>query len=264
MVFSLELLVLFALSMLLSAVGFKKYVYFFSIGYGFAIAGLGAFMFARYPFSLGTALCCLILIAYGLRLGLYLLVREMKSKAYSAMMNGEIKDGLHMPMVAKCSIWVACALLYILQVSPIFYRLQNGAAQNIWVFIGAALMLVGFLMEVAADMQKQAAKKKNPRRFCDTGLYRFVRCPNYLGELILWAGALVTGVGVLSLGQWIVVILGFVGITYVMFSGARRLELRQNRTYGDDPEYQQYIMTVPILLPFVPLYSVVKYKFLVA
>jgi hypothetical protein len=49
-----------------------------------------------------------------------------------------------------------------------------------------------------------------------------------------------------------------------MFSGARRLELRQNRTYGSDPAYRTYSTTVPILLPVVPLYSVVKYKWLVA
>ena len=49
-----------------------------------------------------------------------------------------------------------------------------------------------------------------------------------------------------------------------MFSGARRLEIRQNKNYGSDPEYQQYVKTVPILLPFVPLYSVEKHKWLVA
>ena len=54
------------------------------------------------------------------------------------------------------------------------------------------------------------------------------------------------------------------GIIFVMFSGARRLELRQNRNYGNDPEYQAYVKKVPILLPFIPLYSVAKYKFLVA
>ena len=27
-----------------------------------------------------------------------------------------------------------------------------------------------------------------------------------------------------------------------MFSGARRLEIRQNKNYGDDPEYQQYCL----------------------
>jgi hypothetical protein len=49
-----------------------------------------------------------------------------------------------------------------------------------------------------------------------------------------------------------------------MFGGARRLEIRQNRTYGQDPEYQNYVKTTPIMIPFVPLYSVEKYKWLVA
>ena len=49
-----------------------------------------------------------------------------------------------------------------------------------------------------------------------------------------------------------------------MFSGARRLELRQTKNYGADPEYQAYVKKVPILVPFIPLYSVAKYKWLVA
>lgn len=75
----------------------------------------------------------------------------------------------------------------------------------------------------------------------------------------------VSGIGAISgVGQWIVVLIGYVGIIYVMFSGARRLEVRQNKNYGNDPEYQKYVTTVPILLPFVPLYSVEKHKWLVA
>ena len=35
--------------------------------------------------------------------------------------------------------------------------------------------------------------------------------------------------------------------------GARRLELRQDKNYGSDPEYRKYVK---------PLYSVKKYKFL--
>jgi steroid 5-alpha reductase family enzyme len=64
--------------------------------------------------------------------------------------------------------------------------------------------------------------------------------------------------------QWTLALLGFILIVWVMFSGARRLELRQDKNYGSDPEYQKYVRTVPILVPFIPLYSVKKYKFLVA
>ena len=49
---------------------------------------------------------------------------------------------------------------------------------------------------------------------------------------------------------------------YVMFSGARRLELRQNEVYGDNPEYQAYAKKTPILIPLLPIYSLAKYKWL--
>ena len=126
-------------------------------------------------------------------------------------------------------------------------------------------MVCGVALESAADIQKNNAKKINPRRFVDTGLYRIVRCPNYLGEMIFWTGVLISGIGAVStIGQWVVVLIGYIGIIFVMFSGARRLEIRQNKNYGNDPEYQKYVKTVPILVPFIPLYSVEKYKWLVA
>lgn len=82
--------------------------------------------------------------------------------------------------------------------------------------------------------------------------------------MIIWTGVFIIGVSSLcTVGQWIVAILGYVGIIFVMFSGARRLEVRQNKNYGEDPEYQKYVKTVPIMIPFIPLYSVEKYKFLI-
>lgn len=150
-------------------------------------------------------------------------------------------------------------------IAPIFYRFEYGVTEVKPTYIaGVALMAAGILLESLADLSKTRQKKSNPKRFCDKGLFRVVRCPNYLGELILWTGVFVCGVTSLSgAGQWIVSVLGYLGIIFVMFSGARRLEVRQNKNYGADPEYQRYVKTVPILLPPVPLYSVEKYKFLV-
>ena len=265
MVFSIGVLGLFLVSLLISSIGFKHYIWFFSIGYGFAIAGEGLLLLLYgQGISLGTLLCCLLLLAYGLRLGGYLTFREWKVGSYKANMKGEIKDSKTVPMSVKCAIWIACAALYVMQVVPVFYRMASGAADNLFVFIGAAVMAFGLWMEAAADIQKNRAKKINSRRFVDTGLYRFVRCPNYLGEMLFWTGAVISGIGAVTGWQWALVALGYILITYVMFSGARRLEIRQNRNYGADPEYQQYVKTVPIMIPFVPLYSVEKYKWLVA
>ena len=52
------------------------------------------------------------------------------------------------------------------------------------------------------------------------------------------------------------------GIVYVMFSGACRLELRQKETYGNNPEFQKYIEKTPLIIPFVPIYSVAKHTWL--
>ena len=266
MVFPIEFLWLFLAAMVISSIGFKNYVWFISLGYGFSIAGEGLLMLILYgqSLSIGTILCCALFIIYGLRLGGYLAIREFKSSSYKKNMTGEIKEGSTVPFGVKIAIWVTCALLYVTQVSGVFYRLVNNAGTNVWTYVGTAIMAVGLALETAADIQKNNAKKINPKRFVDTGLYRIVRCPNYLGEMIFWTGVLISGIGAVCGWQWIIVAIGYIGIIFVMFSGARRLEIRQDKNYGNDPEYQKYVTTVPILLPLIPLYSVKKHKWLVA
>lgn len=267
MVFPLFFWLLLAVCLLVSAIGFKNYVWFISLGYGFSIAAEGLAMLLLYGSNLtcGTLICCLLLLCYGLRLGGYLAIRERKSASYMKKMQSEIKDGKTIPFGVKVAIWITCAALYVTQVIPIFYRLHNGTGSDLFTYFGAAVMAFGLLFESLADIQKNNAKKVNPRRFVDTGLYRIVRCPNYLGEMLFWTGVLISGFGALTgAGQWIMALIGYFGIIYVMFSGARRLEIRQNKNYGSDPEYQNYVKTVPILLPVIPLYSVEKHKWLVA
>ena len=267
MVFPANFWLLFGICMLVSAIGFKNYVWFISLGYGFSIAAQGIAMMLLYGqnLTLGTIVCCVVFVLYGLRLGGYLAIREFGKSSYKKNMVGEIKDGKTVPVGVKIAIWTSCAVLYVTQIAGVFYRLQNAAADNVFVFIGAAVMVAGVTLESAADIQKNNAKKINPRRFVDTGLYRIVRCPNYLGEMIFWTGVVLSGIGGVSgVGQWVMALIGYAGIIFVMFSGARRLEIRQNKNYGKDPEYQKYVKSVPILLPFIPLYSVEKHKWLVA
>ena len=48
-----------------------------------------------------------------------------------------------------------------------------------------------------------------------------------------------------------------------MFSGAKRLELRHNKSYGQDEAYRAYVARTPIILPLVPLYHLENVKFIV-
>ena len=243
------------------------YIWFFSVGYGLAISAIAAALGIAFHGSMGPAewIACILLFFYGLRLAGYLLLREKKSAAYRTVLNPEMERSKKKPLIAKVSLWITCGFLYTLMTIPLYYRMQNHVEPDAALWVGIVIMAVGIALELIADMQKSAAKKKNSRRFVDTGLYRLVRCPNYFGELLLWLGVLVSGVTALQgVWQWVLAILGYLLINWVMFSGARRLEIRQDKNYGDDPEYQKYVRSVPIIIPLIPLYSVKNYKFLVA
>ena len=152
MILPLDFWILFGICMLVSAIGFKNYVWFISLGYGFSIAAQGVAMLIMYgpDLTIGTSITCVLFILYGLRLGGYLAIREFGKSSYKKNMKGEIKDGKTVPFGVKIAIWTSCAVLYVTQISGVFYRLLNVAKDNIWVFIGAAVMLLGVSLETAA------------------------------------------------------------------------------------------------------------------
>ena len=260
--------ILLAVSLAASAVGWFYFIYFFSIGYGLSIAALAtatAIIFADAT-TAPTAIFCCTLFIYGIRLAGYLFLRERKSISYKKILyqpsSTERKSTTTMVL-----IWISCALLYVGQISPITFYLYNTtqgkSINSFWIWLGTAIAIAGVIIEIIADAHKSMAKKRDAKRFVDNGLYSIVRCPNYFGEILLWTGCFIICFGAQCTPlQWIIASLGYIGIVYVMFSGARRLELRQQEVYGNDPEFQAYIKRRPLIIPFLPIYSVAKHEWL--
>lgn len=275
--FWLLLLIFFLVSAVLCSIGFKKFVYFLSIGYGFAVAGLGIayFVFAMIKgyYDIITIIQCILFIIYGLRLSSFLLIRELKNASYRKVLKEATKeDEKKMPFYVLVSIWISCALLYVTQTSPVFFRLYNG---NVWIIgndveliniilplIGCAISIIGLVLESISDRQKSKQKSVNPNMVATKGLYRIVRCPNYFGEIVFWSGVFIGGILAYenNVWEWIISILGYVLIVMVMLNGAQRLDRRQEKRYGKIKEYRNYADHTPIILPFVPIYHIGKYK----
>ena len=251
------------------AVGFYKFVYFLSIGYGFAVAGGGIAIFVMYLMNPSAVPLWLVFIqmtlfiAYGARLSGFLLVRELKDISFkktdvakeTLAKNNEKK----MPIFVLVTIWICVSVLYVAQVSPMLFRYVNDSTDVIVPIIGAAVSVFGLILETIADNQKSAQKKERPDMVAMKGLYKMVRCPNYLGEIIFWTGIFISGTTTYAtIGQWITAILAYVAIVYIMFNGAQRLEKRQMDRYGDNEEYHTYANKTPIIIPLVPIYHLNK------
>lgn len=257
--------VLVIVSAVITLIGFYKFVYFMSVGYGLSVSGIGVALLFMYAdqITLANIIQCILLIIYGFRLSGFLLYREFKSASYRKTFAEASNSEKPIPILAKISIWICIIAFYISETSPAFYRLANNSTESVMIWFGIAVMAIGVLIESIADLQKDAAKKKNPNRYCDTGLYKVVRCPNYLGEILFWAGVFISGFGALTgVVQWVVASFGFLIILFVMLSGAKRLEIRQDKSYGSMVDYQDYVKKTPILLPFIPLYSLKSWNFI--
>lgn len=122
--------------------------------------------------------------------------------------------------------------------------------------VGLAIWILGFGMEVVADRQKRAfrADAANDGRFISTGLWAWSKHPNYFGEIVLWIGVAVVALPALS--GW-----GYIGLISPVFvillltrvSGIPLLERKAEKRWGDEPEYQRYSETTPVLIPRPPV-----------
>ena len=255
--------IFFGLSLLVCLCGFKKYVYFMSIGYGFSVAIIGAAMavlglMGSYgTLTLAHYVQFALFVIYGFRLSGFLLIREIKNAAYRKTLAEA--TGSEVPVFVKFFMWVFMGILYVSQTSGVAFRLFNGEAASVCQWIGIAISAFGIGLETVADQQKSQQKAKRPDMVATEQLYKIVRCPNYFGEILFWTGVTVSALDILQgVGQWITVIVAYILIVFIMFNGAQRLEKRQMARYGDNAEYKAYADKTPIIIPFLPVYHLNK------
>jgi len=267
------LLIFCGVAAVMCAIGFKKFVWFLSVGYGLAVLGLGI-SYAVTGFVTGSWDFILIIqaalfIIYGFRLAGFLLIREIKNASYRKVLKEATKEEEKpMPFFVMFTIWVFVAILYVMQTSPVFDRIFNGdvfTGSNwditILPLIGCAISCIGIILESLADSQKSSQKKENPHMVATKGLYRMCRCPNYFGEITFWTGVFVSGIcSYNSVGQWILAVVGYICIVYIMINGAQRLDRRQEKNYGKLEEYRKYADHTPIIIPLIPISHIGKYK----
>ena len=193
----------------------------------------------------------LLVVVWALRLGSYLFRRILRTKVDHRF------DGIREDTLRFARFWLLQAITVAVVMLPASYLLdqEHPPGFGAWNVAGAAVWLVGFLLEAVADAQKAAfkANDENRGRFVSTGLWRYSRHPNYFGEMLVWWALFVYAVPVLH-GAAFAVVAGPLSITLLLLfvTGIPPLERSADKQHGDKAAYRDYKRRTSILVPLPP------------
>ena len=198
--------------------------------------------------NFGNIILSLLIIIWTLRLGSFLFFRIKKAGEDKRFR--EIKKSFSWFFMAFTfsGMWVSiCALCALTGIS-------NGIELTGVTYIGILLFVIGFTLEIIADTQKTNFRKlkDNKDKFITTGLWKYSRHPNYLGEIILWIGVAIISYSSLEINQLFTLISPiFTYLLLVHVSGINLLEKSGEKKWGDLNEYKQYKKETPRLFWFI-------------
>jgi steroid 5-alpha reductase family enzyme len=246
-----------AASSIPTLLGFWKSEYGVSYAYGSAMALCGGLYLgkASTPLAAAHAAC---LISYGVRLNFFLLYRELFIPRFV-----EFREKVEQRAVdrgsrlARTPFLLSCSVLYFCMAAPL--RLTAGLAPSpgavgttCWALVG--LMYAGFGIAAVGDLTKTRVKAMRGKDILVTqGIFRYLRHPNYTGELLLWtASAALAGLCALAgsgqgrlfkVGYSAASVVGAAGIAFVLMSATRNLEKRQAERCGETDDYEEWVAT---------------------
>ena len=198
--------------------------------------------------NIRSILLTLLIIVWATRLGVFLLKR-VKAAGSDGRFD-DLKDFSTFFMVWNLqALWITFTLLS----SLIIFTSNHSGNLEIYDYIGIITWISGLFIEVVADKQKSDFKNdiSNKNKFISTGLWKYSRHPNYLGEIILWTGITIIAIPLFSGWSWLGLISpAFVFIMLRFISGVRILENRADMKWGKDKEYLKYKNSTPEIFPF--------------
>jgi len=203
-------------------------------------------------------------IFYGARLCLFLLKRGLgtMTTAKDATWTERLK---RLPLILGCAFLYFCMVAAPLRISAhtaATGALMEFAPESISSFPKMATVAVGFggfLLAAIGDWYKSRVKARDgPDKLVTTGPFRYLRHPNYTGEMIGWTCAclILPILQTVSYSQmaptirpylpWLVSsIVGWSGICFAVLAGEATggLEKKQKEKYGETPEYKKWIQS---------------------
>ena len=98
------------------------------------------------------------------------------------------KTGKLYPFVNFLGIHLFPTIVVYLCALPIINIIINQYQLNAFSVIFFALSIIAVCLQTLSDIEMQKFRKTRPTTFIRTGLWKYSRHPNYLGEILMWWG----------------------------------------------------------------------------
>lgn len=193
-------------------------------------------------------LVTLLVIVWGIRLGLHILKRLRGSK-YEDPRYQELRDKWRgsAPLNAYLRIFLTQGVLALIISTPVIItNLSEYSALGSVSDAGLLIWIIGFLFESIGDAQlaRHLSDSKNKGKIMTTGLWKYTRHPNYFGEAAQWWGIFIIGLST-PLG-WVGVIGPILITSLLLFiSGVPLTEKR----FEGRPGWREYKESTSMFIP---------------
>jgi len=172
----------------------------------------------------------------------------------------EVKDkfGMFLLYWTVQAVWVFCISMPVIFINGAITRVTEFSAFDWATIVGFA---VGVVFEILADIQKAVwVKKGRPGCFCQSGVWKFSRHPNYFGEILqwwaVWMFAYGSGTGVGDFAWWSCILSPLFTMNILLNTGGTGIANANGknlkRYYDQCPEqYARYRASTSILIPMI-------------
>jgi len=215
----------------------------------FILVTLGVTLLSPSPDARSLALAAMVII-WAARLGSFLFIRIHRSGSDDRF------DDIKVHPLSFLRVWIMQGLWVSITAAAAWIAMATEPADrvsfDVFAGIGIVIWIVGMLIEVVADLQKNAFKADpaNKGRFIRTGLWSRSRHPNYFGEILAWVGVAIVAAPAFEGWQWIGLLSPvFVILLLTRVSGIPLLEKKADKRWGGDADYEAYKTATPVLVP---------------
>lgn len=153
--------------------------------------------------------------------------------------------GLFYPAVNFFGIHLMPTVIVYLCVLPAVFVMQGGSDASAGTFAGFALSVCAVILQGTADFQMHSFRAKKTGGFIRSGVWRYSRHPNYLGEILMWWGVAVCSVFSLQERIWWLFAGALVNTALFLFISIPLADSRQSKKEG----FAEYKDGTRMLLP---------------